>query len=294
MAKQSLHGRTPRVAVLGMGRAGRDLVQLLAATGGVVWAWNRSPDAPDVAGLPVSSGSLAPAREADAVLLAVSDGAIAGVARALGKVLEPGSVLLHLSGAVASDRLLAAGPEHACASMHPLQTLLGDGNVPTPFPWILEGDARAVAVAGELANAMQCPSAVLPTASKARYHLAATMASNLLVGLADMVYRQAARAGLPEDRIPHLFAPLMDTTLRNVVSQGPHRALTGPVRRGDADTICTHLEVLGSEPEDLACYRRLSTQLVDLAIRDGLDDRTAERLRDQLADDASCPGSSDD
>ena len=288
---------TQTVAVLGMGRAGRDLVHMLREAGiEVVLAWNRSGEVHPVADVTVRCGALPQRIDAQAVVLAVSDEAIGELSRRLGRStqLRTGASLLHLSGAAPSDLLRTEGAERTCASMHPLQTLLGDGDVRRPFPWILEGDDEAVAVAKALARALDCPVARLPADAKARYHAAATTASNLLVALASIVHRQATMAGLPADQVPALFAPLMETTLAHLTDRGPADALTGPVLRGDLQTISRHLEVLGDQPEDLACYRRLSLQLVELARQRGLDSHSASAIADVLVEAIPCGSRGDD
>ncbi len=280
----------PSIAVLGLGRAGRDLVHMARASGiDVTVAWSRTSRGGILPDVTVAHGDL-PSIDASLVVLAVPDGAIGSVAAELRRadVLEPTASLAHLSGATAASALRATGDERGCVAMHPLQTFLGDGQVPRPFPWILEGDAPAVEAARRLVSSLGCGCVELPAAGKARYHAAATMASNLLVGLLRVVERQAALAGLPASQLPQLFVPLMRTTLENAASEGTSRALTGPIRRGDLDTVAAHLRTLEDSPEDLDVYARLSLQLIDAALESGLDEGTAEQLRRRLTA-ARCP-----
>ena len=288
---------TQTVAVLGMGLAGRDLVHMLREAGTeVVLAWNRSSGLQRVADVAVHCGELPPSIDARVVVLAVSDGGIGELSRRLDRSnrLRADAALLHLSGAETSDLLRTHGSNRSCASMHPLQTLLGDGSVRRPFPWIVEGDDEAVAAASSLARALGCPVARLPADAKTRYHAAATTASNLLVALASIVHRQAAMAGLSADQVPTLFAPLMESTLAHVTARGPAGALTGPILRGDLQTVLHHLEVLGDHPEDIACYRRLSLQLVELARQRGLDSHSASAIAEALNESDRCRSRGDD
>jgi len=279
MATQS--GSTPftPVAVLGQGRAGRDLVRLLRDAGVArLRIWTRA------------HGPLPEELEARTVILAVPDGAIAELAASLAAAgcLQPDAVLLHLSGALDASPLRAACPGHPAASAHPLQTFVGDGQVRRPFPWVLEGDAAAVVAATALTSILGCPSVELPAADRARYHAAATVASNLLVALADLASRQAALAGVPADQLPALFTPLMHTTLDNLARRGAADALTGPVARGDVRTVQAHLEALADTPDDRRCYQHLSRPLVDLAEQRGLDPDSARTLRSLLAPPPDC------
>jgi predicted short-subunit dehydrogenase-like oxidoreductase (DUF2520 family) len=78
-----------------------------------------------------------------------------------------------------------------------------------------------------------------------------------------------------------VLRPLIDGTLANVARIGPPAALTGPVARGDAETVARHLEAIGArDPESLALYRALGIATVDVAEKGGhLDPTPAAALR---------------
>jgi predicted short-subunit dehydrogenase-like oxidoreductase (DUF2520 family) len=95
------------------------------------------------------------------------------------------------------------------------------------------------------------PFRVAP-ADRVRYHAAATIASNHLVALLGQAARVADAAGVP----PEALLPLVRASVDNVDALGPVAALTGPVARGDADTVARHLEVLGAD--DASTYRALA------------------------------------
>ena len=92
-------------------------------------------------------------------------------------------------------------------------------------------------------------------ADRVSYHAAACIASNHLVALLDQVRRVAP--------IPlEAFLPLVGATVENVTALGPAAALTGPVARGDVETVRRHLDVLAGPDRD--AYRdlaRLAQQL---------------------------------
>ena len=54
-----------------------------------------------------------------------------------------------------------------------------------------------------------------------------------------------------------MLGALLASVAANVAALGPARALSGPVRRGDASTIVRHLAALSSDPEATALYRSL-------------------------------------
>ncbi len=93
--------------------------------------------------------------------------------------------------------------------------------------------ARAVSLAGELANALRMQPVLVSDEDRAAYHAAASIASNFLITLESAAERVAACAGV--DRA--LLVPLVRATVENWAQLGPRRALTGPVARGDEDTV---------------------------------------------------------
>ena len=86
---------------------------------------------------------------------------------------------------------------------------------------------------------------------RVRYHAAACVASNHLVALLGQVERLAAHAGVPLEA----FLPLVRGTVENVADLGPAAALTGPVARGDLETVARHLDELPDDERD--AYRAL-------------------------------------
>jgi predicted short-subunit dehydrogenase-like oxidoreductase (DUF2520 family) len=76
---------------------------------------------------------------------------------------------------------------------------------------------------------------------------------------------------------------LSRTTLENALRLGPVQALTGPVVRGDEQTVRLHKTALDAGPADLAdLYRAASRRLLDLARRRGLSESRIRALADAL------------
>jgi predicted short-subunit dehydrogenase-like oxidoreductase (DUF2520 family) len=99
-------------------------------------------------------------------------------------------------------------------------------------------------------------------ADRVRYHAAACVASNHLVALLGQVQRLADHTGVPFEA----FLPLVRGTVDNVDELGPNAALTGPVARGDFDTVARHLDALPDEERD--AYRALVLEAERLAAHD--------------------------
>lgn len=235
-------------------------------------------------GTPVASVNLDDLpRDVALVLLCVPDDQLADVAEMLTGVRLnwPDTVVAHVSGAVASTVLEPLDAEGAAVlSFHPLQSLTrDDGAEALDGAYIgLEGPPRGVAAGIELAVGLGLRYIVIPAEAKPRYHLAAAMASNFLVTLIGMV--QEVLASLDIDRRDGLamLEPLLRGTLDHLAAKGPEEALTGPVVRGDLDTIRSHgLALRQHLPQLVPAYAALSVETVRLAVRSGrLDPSRAE------------------
>ena len=91
-------------------------------------------------------------------------------------------------------------------------------------------------------------------------------------------------AGLGDEESLRACGPLVTATVQNVLRDGPARALTGPISRGDLPAIRKHLDVLAAMPEDLGrLYRQLGLRTIELA-REGekIDEPVAQTLRELL------------
>ena len=77
---------------------------------------------------------------------------------------------------------------------------------------------------------------------------------------------------------PAALLPLIDGAVSNIRRRGPVKALTGPIRRGDADTVKRHLAVM--DRPDL--YRMLALVALEISQQAGLEPAAAERTRRAL------------
>lgn len=240
------------LALVGPGRAGTTMAAALRERGWrIVAVAGRNPDAPSTraAALGFDAPAVtieAAAIDADLVIVATPDAAIDEVGARLAAAVRPDTLVIHLSGARGLDAL-AAVPARVGA-LHPLQTL------PSPDAGLELLAGSWCAVAGDpqvaaLAVALDLRPIELDDEDRARYHAAACIASNHVVALLDQV---ATVAPIPLDA----YLPLVRAAVENVASLGPSAALTGPVARGDVDTVRGHLDALA--PDDRAAYLELA------------------------------------
>jgi predicted short-subunit dehydrogenase-like oxidoreductase (DUF2520 family) len=105
---------------------------------------------------------------------------------------------------------------------------------------------------------------ILRADQKRGYHLSCSIASNLVCGLYEIAKRHLQDVGFDEREAMAAVAPLARANLENILQKGPSPALSGPVERGDADTVAKHLELLTDRKEQ-DVYRKLSLVLTELA-----------------------------
>jgi len=87
-----------------------------------------------------------------------------------------------------------------------------------------------------------------------------------------------AQAGVPEDEALQAILPLARGSLENIGRLAPAQALTGPVSRGDVETVRLHLRTL--EPRERALYASMGLEILELAEEGGLDEMSAEEIRE--------------
>lgn len=221
-----------------------------------------------------------------AVFLTVPDDALPGIAAALaaqGPAPE-GCAVFHCSGALATDVL---EPLHArgyrVGSLHPLQSIAHPvtGAERLVGAWYaVSGEPAAVATARRLVAELNGTTLAIPVSRRPLYHAAAVVASNYLPVLIASAARLLVQAGVPEDEAVPALLPLLRGTLENIAELGLAPALTGPIARGDVETVRLHLRVLPEREAPL--YRALGLEAVDLAEARGLDVEKVRQLRELL------------
>jgi predicted short-subunit dehydrogenase-like oxidoreductase (DUF2520 family) len=237
------------IAIVGRGSVGRSLAAAAEQAGIEV----SLAGSEDVAFIP--SGA--------AILLCVPDEAIGAAAGQIAGT-EP-SLVGHVSGATTLDALAPAAERGAGRfSLHPLQTF-ADGQTPvegTPAA-IAGATQQSLSYARSLAEALGMRPFEVPEESRAAYHAAAAIASNLLVALEESASELLERIGVEDAR--ELLAPLVLRTAANWAERGP-QALTGPIARGDRATVQRHRVALAeSAPELVRLYDALAMRAEALA-----------------------------
>lgn len=277
----------PRVVIIGPGRMGQALGVTLKRRGYGVSLLARTPREV-VPPLLIHAGPWDEVtRVAELVLIATPDGAITEVATQLAARDAVGrdQVVLHLSGLLDRTALAPlAGTGAALGSFHPLQTVAEPGAAADRLKGAyagIEGDDRAVAAGERLANTLRMVPLQLSAAAKPAYHAGATFVANYAAVLIGVAEGLAVRAGVPAELAGQIYLPLLNGAVANLTAYGAVRALTGPVRRGDGDTVEAHLEALDADEREL--YSALGLAALKLARAAGLDESAAQQVESLLA-----------
>lgn len=216
------------------------------------------------------------------IFLSVPDAALPDLAssiRAAG-----GSPLVHTAGALPAAALGIAG----AGTFHPLRSFVGDPHdvALTGYGVALEADGEDLAShLRSLAHDLGMLALEIPPSARARYHAAAVLAGNAPVGLLHLARRQLTEAGVSRDDADAAVLRLLGSVVENAAERGIDEALSGPIRRGDVETVERHLRALSATDESAArAYAALGLATLDLAtgLQDGPDPAVVEALRSIL------------
>ena len=279
------------VGIIGAGRAGTALGAALARAGHEV-----------VAASAVSEASVRRARAsfpgaaitepgqvlrgADLVLLTVPDDVLPGLVAGLAATGAPlaGRMLAHASGrygvAVLEPAVRQGGLPLA---LHPVMTFTGRSDdvdrlrgtcfgVTAPDVLRPAAEALVIEMGGE--------PVFIREEDRDLYHAALAGAANHLITLVAQAADLLAAAGVANPA--RLLGPLLSASLDNALRFGD-AGLTGPVARGDADTVAAHVAALeaapSAAPAAVAAYIAMARLTADRALAAGLlKPADAERL----------------
>jgi predicted short-subunit dehydrogenase-like oxidoreductase (DUF2520 family) len=246
-----------RLIIVGLGRAGGALAVAAQAAGheiaGVLTRTECNREWPTLAwdtDLP----------EADVALVAVRDDAIAEVAARLAPHVTQVGVVAHLSGftpVLALREIQEAGT--AVGGFHPLQSLpdpeTGAKALRGSFVGV-DGDELAVDMLNHLADSLGMVPFRLDDSSRPAYHAAGAAAANFVVVSLAVSADLYDAAGVD----PRVSRPLVERAVANVFENGAAASLTGPIARGDIETVIGHLEAAHEVSEHVGLQFRLMAE----------------------------------
>jgi predicted short-subunit dehydrogenase-like oxidoreductase (DUF2520 family) len=282
---------TERVLIVGAGQVGRGLFKAFRASGiDVLGLHGHRPSA-----YSSSTGPLPPViADANTVIVSVRDNqiddAVAELVNGMRKGgragIAPGTVVLHTSGG-AEPELIPRLAEFGLSggTFHPMIPFANPDRASEllKHAWIgIDGDDQARATSRRLAGHIGARTIEIPPGGKSRYHAAAVISSNFPVVLAAIASDLLASLGIPERSAQQAVHGLMEAAVANLGDAAPRDALTGPVVRGETETVVRHLNALRSDNEARAIYKRLSLAALSMAAERGTDPAALDEMQRAL------------
>lgn len=223
--------------------------------------------------------------ESELIFIAVSDREITNVVSQIIdlKMNLSQRKFLHTSGAESSKVLLPLEKHGAkIGSLHPLQSFTDfrrSSNQMKTTLFSYEGDLD------ETLDYFFKQASIrffrIKPEDKPQYHLAAVVASNYLTATIHFAVKKMMALGIDEQTALQALSPLIDGTLENIKHVGTRQALTGPLIRGDEETIQKHMKVL--DGDDLNFYCALGKEALAISKVRGLNEQDWHSLHELLS-----------
>lgn len=262
-----------RVCILGRGKVGTALALHLRQAGCTVQHLRGQPPWRALA-------------KADVYILAIPDAALARTITPLGPLLPGKASVFHCAGARSHEELASLRAWGASIGvMHPLVSFAARQRPPqlAGATLVVQGDPRARRHAKQLGRLLDAHVLTTDAVGPA-YHAAAALVANAGVALACSGLDILLALGFPAREATRALAGLLRSVAENTERVGLPRALTGPVVRGDAQTVGGHLKALQALDPSLArTYAGLQELVLACAVRAGLPAADARRVRGAVA-----------
>lgn len=218
--------------------------------------------------------------EADIIFITVNDDSIKEVANSISKlnIDYKDKIFVHMSGALSSSELEALkNKTSSIISLHPIQAFADIYNSVEQLKntvFSIEGDNHGINTMKNILDKCGNKYFVLENDQKSLYHASACVVSNYLVTLLDYGFSILEHIGLSEELIINSFFPLIEANINSVKKFGPKNALTGPISRGDINTIKKHLEAFKiNDFDNTHLYKKMGISTVCLAEKNKLKDK---------------------
>ncbi|MCJ7582226.1 MAG: DUF2520 domain-containing protein [Candidatus Aminicenantes bacterium] len=233
-----------------------------------------------------SKNNIHAAQNGEILFITVPDDSIKDIVQELDFSDIPwlGKTVYHSSGLLASEVLQSLRTKGAStASFHPIQSFSNKYAAPSLFQNVyfgLEGEEEAVTLAKKFVHALGGHSIEISPDDKPVFHAAFSMTSNFFVVLLDSAITLLKSSGLSEEKAIQILHPLLEGTLSNIVDNRIRSALTGPIVRGDGQTVKAHLDALKKFPDIEDVYRQLANKALEMAI----DEKTlpAQKIKELI------------
>jgi predicted short-subunit dehydrogenase-like oxidoreductase (DUF2520 family) len=221
---------------------------------------------------------------AELLVLAVRDSELSPLAEELARsgAVSKRTAVVHVAGALGPEVLSAlAGRCAGVGQAHPLVSFASRRRFPSleGAHLLVDGEPVAVHRSRRLGRAIGMVPRRWTEVDRGLYHAAAGLVANGAAALAAAGVKLLVLSGCPERVAPRVLAPLLRSVAENIDALGLPQALTGPVRRGDVETVRLHFERIGRRaPELAALYRECVRAQLPMATR--LEEASSGSLRE--------------
>ena len=204
-------------------------------------------------------------RNSDALFLTVPDGLISTVWNQIKDMPVEGRFICHCSGALSAEDAFPGIKDRGAFgySVHPLFAVSDKFHSYEELPhafFTIEGDEEHLNDITALFQSFGNPVRNIKAKDKVKYHCAAAICSNQVIALIQESLDLLSECGFDEESALSALAPIITGNVAHIVKDGTAGSLTGPVERGDTDTVKKHLNCLNEE--DRLLYRLLSRKLL--------------------------------
>jgi predicted short-subunit dehydrogenase-like oxidoreductase (DUF2520 family) len=209
------------------------------------------------------------AKKANLIFITTQDAAIEKVYCQILPYLKKGTVLVQCSGALSNTIFKDARKKDVVViGLHPIQTfatIRQSIKATKNIYYAVEAELKARPIAKKLVAALDGNPIYIKSKDKPLYHTMCVFASSYLVSLISAVLDIARVLKIRPNLAFTMLEPLITQTVNNIQKDGIEKSLTGPLERGDIETIKSHLKILEKKlPHLLPLYQTLGLKALSI------------------------------
>lgn len=264
--------KKPSITIFGLGKVGSALKKALHNSGYTIHStFNRDTFPKNIEEM------------GDVVFLTVHDRDIKNLAEKITSAFTSfkGKKIIHCSGTLDSSVLQSVTDKGGItASFHPLKAVTNNDDSFANVWFDMEGHSEALEVLREMSTDLSAHCFEIKPEAKPLLHAAAVVSANYVVTLIKIATEIAEVGGVDQEIALKALLPLTESSVLNIKEKGLQGSLTGPIARGDVDTIERHLEKLEQNQDLLNLYKLLGRNTLQLAGK--LDEASIKKLQELL------------